>query len=430
MDDTLGRLSHHNETTDELARNVDVDLSRTLNLSDIELDVGEVASGLGVSTLLVITAAGRTAAVETVDGGLGRAGELSSRHVPVLESGVGVTEPLDVLNTLRGVEVTPRLVEGVERRGGGDASALRSRVTRATRVRASEAKLVGVHGLPVSPETVDLGVVHPEDGVEAGELSGEELTSARGIPVNGVVDLLERSTVGAGRSELVEGGGSGHDIVHPLLVGSLAEVVVGGSGEAIGGRAVVDAASVLIVPLSVLATESILGEVVSVERVLHVDGLETATVGDLDIDHRLSDNRRDAVDGPIPEGGSQRVGCINVLLAVLGRVKVGQSLGVLDEDLLVKQNVGTVPGQEKALAVGTVSRPAIAASATTTVPLNERLSMNTSNLEEGLPIGLLSVVHGADSSNVKIPEIYVSIGGAGQQRSRLTRWDHRPFGGH
>lgn len=233
VDDTLSRLSHNDETTNELSRDVNVDLGRSLDLGDIELDVGKVTGGVGTSTLLNqatlldITTAGRTAAIETVDGGFGRVGELAGRHVPVLESSVGVTETLDALNSVRGVEVTPGSVEGVERRAGSDAGALGSRVTGTTRVRASEGRLAGVHGLPVSPETVDVGVVQPEEGVEARELGGEELTGARSIPVNGVVNLLERSTVGTGGSELVEGGRSGHDIVDPLLVRSLAEEFVG-----------------------------------------------------------------------------------------------------------------------------------------------------------------------------------------------------------
>ena len=260
-----------------------------------------------------------------------------------------------------------------------------------------------MHSLPVSPETVDLGVVQPEDGVEAGELGGEELTSTRSIPVNSVVNLLERGTVGTSGSKLVEGGRSGHDIVGPLLVGTSAEVIVGGTGEAIGSRAVVDSATVLVIPGAVLAVEGDLGEVVGVERVLHVDGLETAAVGDLDLDVGLGENIRDAIDGPIPVRSSQSVGSINVGLAVLGRVKVGQSLGVLDEDLLVKQNVRTVPGQEDALSVRAVSRPSVTVSTTTTVPLDKGLAVNTTNLEVGLPVGLAGVVHGADSSHVKVP---------------------------
>lgn len=229
VDDTLSRLSHNDKTTNELSGDVDVDLGRSLNLGDIELDVGKITGGVGTSTLLNqatllnITTAGRTAAIETVNGGSGGARELAGRHSPVLESSVGVTETLDALNTVRGVEVTPGSVEGVERRAGGNAGALGSRVTGTTRVRAGEGGLARVHGLPVSPETIDVGVVQPEDGIEARELGGEELAGARSIPVNGVVDLLERSTVGTGGSELVESGRSGHDIVDPLLVRPLAE---------------------------------------------------------------------------------------------------------------------------------------------------------------------------------------------------------------
>jgi len=402
VDGTLGRLSHDDETTNKLASNVNVDLGRALNLGNIELNVDEVTSSLASSTLLEVTTV-RAAAVETVDGGSGRAGELALRHAPVLKSSVGVTEALDALDSLGGVEVTPGSVERLERRVLCDTGTLRSRVSRTTRVGAGERRLARMHSLPVSPETVDLSVVQPEDGVEARELGGEELASTRSIPVNGVVNLLERSTVGTSGSKLVEGGGSGHDIVGPLLVGTSAEVVVGGAGEAVGSRAVVDSATVLVIPVTVLAVEGGLGEVVGVERVLHVNGLETAAVGNLDLDVGLSENVRDAVDGPIPVGSSQGVGSINVGLAVFGRIKVGQSLGVLDEDLLVKQNVRTVPGQEDALSVRAVSRPSVTVSTTATVPLDKGLAVNTTNLEVGLPVGLAGVVHGADSSHVKVP---------------------------
>lgn len=227
VDDTLSRLSHNDETTNELSGDVDVDLGRSLNLGDIELDVGKVTGGVGTSTLLNITTAGRTTAIKTVDGCSGGARELAGRHAPVLESSVGVTETLDALNTVRGVEVTPGFVEGVERRAGGDAGALGSGVTGTTRVRAGEGRLARVHSLKVSPETIDVGVVQPEEGVEGRELGGEELAGARSIPVNGVVNLLERSTVGTGGSELVEGCRSSHDIVDPLLVRSLAKELVG-----------------------------------------------------------------------------------------------------------------------------------------------------------------------------------------------------------
>lgn len=402
VNDTLGRLSHDNETTDKLSGDVDVDLSGALNLGDVELDVDEVTSGAAISTLIKTATTSAAGSVETVDGGSSRAGKLALRHAPVLKSSVGVTEALDALNSLRGVEGTLGSVERLERRVLGDAGALRSRVSRATSVGAAERRLGRVHSLPVGPKTVDLGVVQPEERVETREFGGEELASTRSIPVNGVVNLLERSTVGTSGSELVEGGGSGHDIVNPLLVGSPAKESVGGGGEAVGSRAVVDSVAILVIPVSVLSVESFLGEVVSVERVLHVDGLETAAVRDLDVDVGLGKNSRNAINGPIPVGSSQFVGCINVLRTVLGRIKVGESLGVLDENLLVKQDVRSVPGQEDALSVRTVSRPAVAVSATTAVPLDEWLAVNTSNLEIRLPIGLLGIVHGADGSHVKV----------------------------
>lgn len=329
--------------------------------------------------------------------------------MPVLKSSVGVTEALDALNSLGGVEVTLGSVERLERRVLGDAGALGSGVSRATGVGASERRLGRVHSLPVGPETIDLDVVEPEESVETRELGGEELTSTRSIPVNGVVNLLKRSTVGTSGSKLVEGGGSGHDIVNPLLVWSLAKECVGGAGEAVGSRAVVDSGAVLVIPVSVLATESVLGEVVGVERVLHVDGLETAAVRDLDVDVGLGENSRDAIRCPIPVGSSQFVGCINILRSVLGRIKGGESLGVLDENLLVKQGVRSVPCQEDALSVGTVSRPAVAVSATTAVPLNEWLAVNTSNLEVRLPIGLLGIVHGADGSHEEVPGCMLAL---------------------
>lgn len=83
---------------------------------------------------------------------------------------------------------------------------------------------------------------------------------------------------------------------------------------------------------------------------------------------------------------------------------------MLDEDLLVEQDIGTMPCQEDALTVRAVSGPAIAASTTTTVPLNEGLSVNTTDLEVGLPVSLLSIVHGADGSHVKVPGVEISIG--------------------
>lgn len=114
VDDTRSRLSHDDKTTNELAGDVDVDLSRTLNLGDIELDVSEVTGGLDIGTLRQITAA-RTAAIELVDGALGRARELAARHAPVLKSSIGVTEVPDAVDRVGGVEVAPGFVEGVER---------------------------------------------------------------------------------------------------------------------------------------------------------------------------------------------------------------------------------------------------------------------------------------------------------------------------
>lgn len=409
VNDTLGRLSHHNETANKLSRDVNVGLGRALNLGNIKLDVDEVTSGGARSTLLNVTTARAAAAVETVDGGSGRAGKLALGHAPVLESSVGVTEALDALNTVRGVEIALGSVERLERRARGNAGALGSRVSGTARVGAGEGRLARVHSLPVGPETVDLGVVQPEESVETRELSGEELTGARSIPVNGVVDLLEGSTVGTGGSELVEGGRSGHDIVDPLLVGSLLEERVGAAGELVGSRAVVDSGAVLVIPVSVLAIENVLGEVVGVKRVLHVDGLETAAVRDLDLDVGLGKDVGDAIDGPIPVGSSQVVGCVDVLLTVLGRVEVGQSLGVLDESLLVKQNVRTVPCQEDALSVRAVSWPAVTVSTTTTVPLDKGLAVDASNLEVRLPVGLLGIVHGADSSHVKVAVLMLAL---------------------
>lgn len=355
MDDTLLRLLHHDKATDSLAGDVDVDGAGALNLGDIEADLGEVTSGLAISALLKTTLTG-AGAVQAVDGAAGRAGELTTGHAPVLKTGIGVAEVSDAVDGAGGVETAAGSVEGLKRRARGDASTLRSRVTRATAVGAGEGGLVGVHELPVGPETVDVGVVHPEDGVKARELGHQELTSTGSIPVNGVVDLLQRGTAVASGSKLVEASRVGEDIVGPLLVGSLAEEAVGGRGEAVRSRASVHARAVLVVPLSVLASNGVLGEGVGVEGVLHVDSLEAAAVGDLDVDHLGNNGVGDAVDGPVPVGRSESVGGIDVLLTVLGRVEVRESLGVLDEDLLKEQDVGTVPGQEQAFLGGVSGR--------------------------------------------------------------------------
>lgn len=111
------------------------------------------------------------------------------------------------------MELAVGLVEGLERRVGGDGGAVAAVEASTTLVAALEDGLVGSDELPVGPESVDVGVVQHEKRVEGGEVGVEELVTASSVPVDGVVNLLQTHTGAASGGELVKGGGGSEGIV-------------------------------------------------------------------------------------------------------------------------------------------------------------------------------------------------------------------------
>lgn len=172
MNDTLLGLHHDDKPADASTGDKEIDGARSLDLADIEGDTGEEPGGLFGAALDVTALADGAATVKAVDDLLGLRRQLGCGKAPVLETFVGITEALDAADRVGGVKAALCGVEGVQGGVGGDAGAAGGGEAGAARVRVGEGVLGGIDGLPVGPETVDVGVVHHAGETELGCVLG------------------------------------------------------------------------------------------------------------------------------------------------------------------------------------------------------------------------------------------------------------------
>lgn len=105
------------------------------------------------------------------------------------------------------MRLTARLGKGFEWGVGGDGRPLRRRESATPWVRVVKVALVWVYGLPVSPQSVHIGVVqhanamlaesricemgYAQERIKSRKLGSEELATAASVPMYPIVHLLQ-----------------------------------------------------------------------------------------------------------------------------------------------------------------------------------------------------------------------------------------------
>lgn len=164
VDDTLLWLLHDNHAADLFIIHIELQLTRSVQLLDVDLSLHEVARCVRneidntVNDTLALRLEARRS-VQLVDEGGGVRLELGVALAPVLEALVGVAESLDALDRIGGVELASRGEEGVQWRVGRDGCTFGGLPAALSLVRTCEERFGGTDELPVGPEAVHVGVM-------------------------------------------------------------------------------------------------------------------------------------------------------------------------------------------------------------------------------------------------------------------------------
>lgn len=408
-------------------------------------------------------------------GGRGRAGREALRHgvapvervdrlreVALLQLGVGVVERGDVAHRVARPGAVGS-VEGLERSVAVDLRVGRNGEGGRVALGGGRDVAVGVQVLPHGEQTVDVGVVQEEGGVEGGKVVEGHVTRralSAGQRVDTVVDRLERDTaalallgdtvvgnveeVGAGRQDAVDLGARLRVVVADRLDRLR---IVGCRARALVARVAQRAAP--LVPVA--AADA--GEVARSVRVHLGEGVER--VGDLllalrrvdgdglvghGLGHGIDRVARGGDFGPVPvrvtEGRqgvlvSRLVGALELIDDVLSR----------DEHLLLPQrDVGSVPAGEEGRRVGAVSIAGL--RALHAVPYDVRHTVNTGDLVPGHDVAVVSVLESLHGQHKQVPLIrillqlsdldtgvYLSVGRTGDEVGVLALGELRVAGG-
>ena len=282
---------------------------------------------------------------------------------------------------------------------------------------------VGLNNLVHGKETIDIGVMEPEGGVEGGDIQIDHVATSFSTNRNvdeivdafqtvGVVAILVGADTDGGAGDIASGGTAHEDTIDTITEIQSAGVHDGSNFVVVAAGGVGPWATKsggVVVPRRASHLGGNAAPVVLVERIVDLPTASWAVNPDSLVTHELwggSLARRRSF-GPVPEWHTESIGSVPPALLLVGGELADDFLNAEVPCLLENGEIRTMPGTEEDLAVR-AEASLVDERGREVVPRDKGTAVNTSNLIVAQSV-VLGLVHEAvHTEQIEIPGIAVT----------------------